>query len=198
MEGNNVKVLGESAHLLPLPSANASLCNIRSFAFLDITMCYHHLTAFIIITEENWAGNPSFLNQALFANQAIIFHLRKSQSNFLLSNLLYWSGEGAVTAAAATVVLKCLSAFAIEKVCGCLFHMYVMIREEELQQILTTFLLNQPVLSHPLLATSWNTVRDLWRSKDRRAKKSGSCREAPEVKVCPYHCSPSWKLLRPR
>lgn len=43
-----------------------------------------------------------------------MFHLRKSQSNFLLSNLLYWGGEGAVTAAAATLVLKCLSAFAMK------------------------------------------------------------------------------------
>lgn len=43
-----------------------------------------------------------------------MFHLRKSQSNFLLSNLLYWGGEGAVTAAAATLVLKCLSALAMK------------------------------------------------------------------------------------
>lgn len=58
------------------------------------------------------------------------------------------------------------------------------------------FLLNQTVLSHPLLATSWETVQDLWWSKDQRANKSGSCGEAPAAKVCPYPFSPRLKVTQ--
>ena len=190
-----MKVLGKSAPLLPLPSANISLCNIRSFAFLDITTCYHH-AAFSINTEENWAGNAPFLNWALFANQTIIFHLRKLQSNFLLSNLLYLGGEGPVAAAAATIVSKCLSAFAVHRDGDCLLHMYVMIRQKELQQVLMTFLLNQAVPSHGSLATSGVSAQDLWRLKDQRAKKSGSCGEAPALKLCAYRFSPRLKVIQ--
>lgn len=43
-----------------------------------------------------------------------------------------------------------------------MFHMYITIREKGLWQLLMTFLLNQTLLSHPSLATSWDTVWDLW------------------------------------
>lgn len=77
-----------------------------------------------------------------------------------------------------------------------MFHMYITIREKGLWQLLMTFLLNQTLLSHPSLATSWDTVWDLWWSKDWRAKKCGNCGEAPTATVCPCPFSPKLKVTQ--